>query len=89
MLGMVGGEIVQFERGFFGQTGLNPDLAVRVRIAAAHGTAFVFEDLHVSVLSHRRVIFVVAAAVVDSIRTVVVRRCTWDSEIRLDQSCKR
>lgn len=50
MLGVVGEEVVEFERGFFGETGLYPDLAVRVRVAAAHCAAFVFEDLHVAVL---------------------------------------
>lgn len=50
LLAAVSFQLGEFERGFLGEAGGGPDLAVRVRVGAAHGGAFVFEDLHVSVL---------------------------------------
>ena len=43
-------EVGELEGGFFGQACCGPDLPVRVWVGAAHGRAFVFEDLHVLVL---------------------------------------
>ena len=50
LLAAVFPHVVEFEAGFFGEGGGGPDLAVGVRVGAAHCLAFVFEDLHVAVL---------------------------------------
>lgn len=50
VLGAVFLELSQLEQGLFREAGGRPDLAVRVRVRAAHCLAFVFEDLHVFVL---------------------------------------
>lgn len=47
----VGFQILKLGCGLFGERGRGPDLAVRVRVRAAHGAAFVLEDLHVAVLT--------------------------------------
>lgn len=43
-------QLLQFDGGFVRQASCSPDLTVRVRVRAAHGCAFVLEDLHVPVL---------------------------------------
>lgn len=52
--GLVGGHVLELERGLFGDADGAPDLAVRVGVGAAHGGAFVFKDLQVGVLLARR-----------------------------------
>ena len=53
VLGAVLRHLPQLRRGLLGQRGHGPDLAVRVRVRAAHGGALVLEDLHVAQLRGR------------------------------------
>lgn len=54
VLGPVLGQLDGLGRGLLGQRARRPDLAVRVRVRAAHGRALVLEDLHVAELLRRR-----------------------------------
>lgn len=44
-------QLFQFNSGLVGKTAGRPDLAMGMRIRAAHSGAFVLEDLHIAILS--------------------------------------
>jgi hypothetical protein len=43
-------QLFEFKGGLFWKAARRPDLTVGMRVRAAHGGTFVFEDLHVTVL---------------------------------------